>query len=84
MIKTVKISDKGQIAIPQIMRERMNLLRGEELLVIQIEGKIILQRTNDAEKRMKDDFADIRLISEKSLEDVCNNSEDDVWSEYLK
>lgn len=84
MIKIVKVSDKGQIAIPQIMRERMNLLRGEELLVIQIEGKIILQRTNYTEKKMKDDFEDIRLISEKSLESIWDNSEDDIWSEYLK
>ena len=43
-IKTVKISDKGQISIPKDIREELNLKEGETLILITDGEKIILEK----------------------------------------
>ncbi len=84
MLKTVKVSEKGQISIPQQIRENIGIEQGDELVMIQIDGKILLEKTQKAEIKMKDDFKDILKFSEASLKEVWQNKEDDIWSEYLK
>jgi len=80
-LKTVKVSDKGQIAIPQDMRERAGIDKGDTLIIIQENNKFLLEKTSE---KMKDDFKDILKLSEHSLKEVWNNKQDDIWNEYLK
>jgi AbrB family looped-hinge helix DNA binding protein len=83
-MKTIKVSAKGQIAIPQSMRETLGIGRGDELVVIQIDNKILLEKAQKMEQKLKDDFKDILRFSEQSLKEVWDNKEDDIWNEYLK
>ena len=83
-IKTVKVSEKGQIAIPQSVRESMNIEQGDELILFQMGDKILLEKPQKIEQKIKDDFKDMLKFSEISLRSVWNNKEDDIWSEYLK
>lgn len=83
-IKTIKVSDKGQIAIPQIIREKAGINRGDELVIVQIGGKILLEKSQKMSNQMKEDFKDIISFSEQSLKDVWDNKEDEIWSTYLK
>jgi len=83
-IKTIKVSDKGQIAIPQVIREKAGIDRGDELVIIQTGGKILLEKSQKISNRMKDDFKDIISFSEKSLKDVWDNKEDEIWGTYFK
>jgi AbrB family looped-hinge helix DNA binding protein len=83
-MKVIKVSEKGQIAIPRVIREEMGISYGDELLIIQSEGKILLEKMQSVEKKIKDDFKDVLSLSEKSLRKVWDNEEDDIWSEYLK
>ena len=83
-MKTIRVSDKGQIAIPQPMRETLGIDRGDELVVIQIDNKILLEKSQKMEQKIKDDFKDILKFSEKSLKEVWNNKSDDIWNRYLK
>ena len=84
MMKTIRVSDKGQIAIPQPMRETLGIDRGDELVVIQIDNKILLEKSQKMEQKIKDDFKGILKFSEKSLKEVWNNKSDDIWNRYLK
>ncbi len=84
MIKTVKVSEKGQIAIPQSVRERLGINKGDDLILLEIDRGILLEKTEKAEQMLKDDFKDIIKISEKSLKKVWDNKEDEIWNEYLK
>ena len=84
MMKTIRVSDKGQIAIPQPMRETLGIDRGDELVVIQIDNKILLEKSQKMEQKIKDDFKDILKFSEKSLKEVWDNKSDDIWNQYLK
>ncbi|MDP2906783.1 MAG: AbrB/MazE/SpoVT family DNA-binding domain-containing protein [Nanoarchaeota archaeon] len=84
IVKTVKVSDKGQIAIPQEIREEAGIKKGEELIIVQDNGTILLEKATKVAARMKDDFKDLLRFSEQSLRKVWNNKEDDIWNEYLK
>ena len=81
ILKTVKVSDKGQIAIPLDVREEAGIDKGDTLIIIQEEGKLLLEKTSE---KMKDDFKDILKLSEHSLKEVWDNKQDDIWNEYLK
>jgi len=84
MMKTIKVSEKGQIAIPNQIRETLGIEQGDELLVIQIDDKILIEKAQRTEQRLKDDFKDILKFSEGSLKEVWDNKSDDIWKEYLK
>ena len=84
MMKTIKVSDKGQIAIPQSMRSNLGINRGDELVAIQINNKILLEKVQKIEQKLKDDFKDILKFSEHSLKEVWDNEDDDIWNEFLK
>jgi len=83
-IKTVKVSDKGQIAIPQEIREEMDIERGEELVLLQIDGKLLIEKQQKVAKKVEDDFKDILKFSERSLKEVWDNKQDSIWNNYLK
>lgn len=83
-IKSIRVSDKGQISIPQSIREEMGIEKGDELVLIQEEGRILIEKANNVARKLKDDFKDLLKFSEKSLKEVWNNKEDDVWNSYLK
>ena len=83
MIRTIKVSEKGQIAIPQSMRDKVGISRGDDLILIEIEGKILIEKPKKISQRIKNDFKDILKFNETSLKEVWNNPKDDIWSEYL-
>ncbi len=83
-MKTIKVSDKGQISIPQSFRERLGILKGDELILFEVGGKLLIEKQQKAEEKIKEDFKDILKFSEDSLKKIWNNKEDDVWGEYLK
>lgn len=84
MMKTIKVSEKGQIAIPQSMREKLGIEQGDELVLFQIDGKLLLEKAQKTEEKMIDNFKDILKFSEQSLKEVWNNKDDEIWSRYLK
>ncbi len=84
IVKTVKVSDKGQIAIPQEIREEAGIKKGEELIIVQDNGTILLEKAQRVATKMKDDFKDLLKFSEQALKSVWDNKEDDIWNEYLK
>ncbi len=53
-IKTIKVSDKGQIAIPQKIRDLLGIKKGDELLLLDIARKILLARSNKGEEQMRE------------------------------
>src|SRR3989344_4485309 len=79
MMKTIRVSEKGQIAIPNQIRETLEIEQGDELVIIQVGNKILIEKAQITEKRLEDDFRDILKFSEKSLKEVWNNKSDDVW-----
>ena len=70
LLKTIKVSDKGQIAIPKSIRKLMALEKGDELVLLEIGGKILMEKSEKVAERMEEDFKDILKFSENSLKKI--------------
>ncbi|MEK6856621.1 MAG: AbrB/MazE/SpoVT family DNA-binding domain-containing protein [Nanoarchaeota archaeon] len=81
IIKTVKVSGKGQIAIPLNIRKISGINKGDNLIIIQENGKILIEKMSE---KIKDDFSDILKLSEISLKEVWDNESDEIWNQYIK
>ena len=53
-ISITKISSKGQVVIPQEMRDKLK--EGDKLVVIKNDGQIILKKMEDFNKNLQDDL----------------------------
>ncbi len=84
MIKTIKVSEKGQIAIPLSIRNSLGINQGDELVIVKIDNKLLLEKSRKVEQMLQDDFKDILKFSEQSLKEVWDNAEDEIWNSYLK
>ena len=82
-VKTVKVSDKGQISLPIEVREDAGIHKGDELLLISEGKKILIEPVMKTSKKVKDDFSDLLKLSEKSISKVWTAA-DEVWEEYMK
>ena len=71
--KIVKVTDKGQISIPVEMRKSIGIKNGDELIIINDKGTIIIDKIREA------DFRDLLKHSEKVAERLWGNKEDDIW-----
>ena len=83
-VKTIRVSDKGQISIPLDIREEIGIKKGDELVLIESNGKILLEKQENASNKLKSGFKDILKFSEDSLKSVWDNKKDDIWNKYLK
>ncbi len=72
-VKTVKISDKGQISIPKGIREEMNLKEGETLVMISDGEKIVLEKPEKFVKLRKSEGENTMLMSEHALKKDWDN-----------
>lgn len=84
IMKITRVSDKGQISIPLEIREKLGIQKGDNLILFEINGKVLLEKQNFLIENLKDDFKDILKFSEQSLKEVWDNPEDEIWSQYLK
>ena len=79
IVKTVKISEKGQIAIPQEIRADVGLEQGDELIIIEERGKIMLEKVHKLGENAKDEFKELLEHSEKVAEKLWSNKADEIW-----
>jgi AbrB family looped-hinge helix DNA binding protein len=78
-IKTVTVSEKGQIAIPLDVREAIGLQKGDEMILLQVDGRIMLEKSDNASKALKDEFAPLLKASEKIAKELWDNKYDEAW-----
>lgn len=84
IIKTIKVSDKGQIAIPQEVRKKIGIRKGGKIILMQEGKKVMIEPVERFSKQIKDDFSDLLKLSEKGLRNLWNNKEDEIWNKYLE
>jgi AbrB family looped-hinge helix DNA binding protein len=80
-VQTVKVSEKGQIAIPAKMRRRLGLRRGSTLLLIEDKGRILLAKAERAAEALADDFSDLTKHAEQTFRELWDNEADEVWND---
>ncbi|MHB1868175.1 MAG: hypothetical protein ACYCPP_04435 [Nitrososphaerales archaeon] len=47
-------------------------------------NRIILEKPKQFTRGLREEFADLELISESSLKKLWNNKNDEIWNQYLK
>lgn len=77
--KTIKVSQKGQIAIPADVQRKLGIKKGDELLMIRKGSKIVLEKPEKVARKLNDEFKDVERISELSLKKLWLNKDDYVW-----
>ena len=73
IMKVVKVSDKGQIAIPVEMRGTVGISKGDSLVLMQSGRRIVIEKPTVSDE----DFSG--LISEKVMKELWDNKYDGVW-----
>lgn len=76
--KIIKVTNKGQISLPVVIRNSLNILEGDELILTRANDSIILKKIKE------DDFKDLLIHSERMLKKIWDNKDDEIWNSYLK
>ena len=89
MLKTITISSKGQITIPEQMRKNLNIKDGATVAVVEEDHKLILGLKSDLEKELKKTAVKRKkdgwlALAEKSMAKIWDNCKDEkIWGQYL-
>jgi len=78
-LKTVRVSDKGQIAIPADIRANLNVKKGDTLVLIQEKNRLLIQKAEHVGKEAKDEFKHLLKHSEEVAKKFWSTKADDVW-----
>ena len=84
IVRTVTVSGKGQISIPQEIRKQLAVEKGSKLVVVLKDKKLLIRKASDISQSIEDGFDDMVRHSELSLKKIWDNEEDEVWNKYLK
>ena len=83
-LKTIKLSEKGQISIPKEIRKEMHLEKGDKLLLISKGKQIILQKADEIMKKLdiNKESLNTMLASQETLRKDWDNEYDERWNKY--
>ncbi len=83
-IRTVKMSAKGQVVIPQEFREALSLKQGDALVILKRRKELVIRAADEVAARMERmSDREWQELGLRGLADVWDNPEDDAWSEKL-
>ena len=82
IVKTVKVSAKGQFTIPADVVRALNLRKGSEMLLVQDGERLVLRKAESVGREMIDDLAGFEALGLSSFEEVWDNPiDDEVWND---
>jgi len=76
-IKTIKLSSKGQLCIPQEMRKEAGFKEGEKLILIAKTNEIRIQKSKKILDNLDKEGFETISMSEEVLKKDWNNKRDD-------
>ncbi len=80
IFKTVKVSDKGQIAIPSDIRKALKIKKGEELLIVRKGDKLLVEKSSRVSKKFASEFNFMLKNAHVTAKKLWNNKEDEIWN----
>jgi AbrB family looped-hinge helix DNA binding protein len=79
VIRTIKVSEKGQVSIPKDVRKSMRIKKGDDLVMMVKDGMMVLEKSEKMALLLDDEFNDIKALTERSLAELWDNPYDEVW-----
>ncbi len=71
--KIIKVTNKGQICLPVVIRNSLNISEGDKLILTQANEAIVLRKIK------ADDFKDLLKHSEDVARKLWDNKENEIW-----
>ncbi|MHB8604190.1 MAG: AbrB/MazE/SpoVT family DNA-binding domain-containing protein [Thermoplasmatota archaeon] len=81
LVRTLKVSDKGQITLPADALASMNARRGSEFVLIQEDGRIVLIKAESVGKQILDELGGWEALAAPAFAEVWDNEADSVWDD---
>ncbi|MBS3102838.1 AbrB/MazE/SpoVT family DNA-binding domain-containing protein [Candidatus Woesearchaeota archaeon] len=83
-LKTIKLSEKGQISIPKDIRRDMRLKKGDKLVLMTRGKQLILQKADLVLKKLGigEESMQSMMASEAALKKDWDNKYDERWNRY--
>ena len=81
-LKTVNVSEKGQIAIPREIRILLGIKKGDRLVLTAKNEKLLIQKATSMAKQMEDDFDLLTKLSERTAKKLWDNKDDEIWNNF--
>lgn len=81
-IRTIKVSQKGQVSIPTDIRKKMKIKKGDDLVMMVKDSKIVLEKSEDVGLLLDGEFKGVKAITEEGLKKLWLNKHDDAWNQY--
>jgi AbrB family looped-hinge helix DNA binding protein len=78
-LRAVTVSEKGQVAIPVDIRRKLNIRKGQRLILEVSGSKLLIAKSEDISRRMRDDFRHLLILSEKTADELWENEKDAIW-----
>ena len=81
LVRTTRLSSKGQLTLPIDMMRALGLKRGTELVVIQKGEGILLVPAERVAALVEDEVGSFGTLAEPAFADVWGNEIDEVWND---
>ena len=82
LVRTVKMTSKGQITIPADALKAMRARKGTEFLLVQEGDEIILRKAEAVGRDVVDETRDFAALGVSSFAKLWDNPEDEYWNKY--
>jgi AbrB family looped-hinge helix DNA binding protein len=80
LVKTVKLTEKGQLTIPADALRAMNARKGTEFLFIQEGDRIVLVKASAVGRQLLDDMGGWEALAAPAFQDLWENEDDEIWN----
>lgn len=81
-LKTVNVSEKGQIAIPREIRILLGIKKGDRLVLTAKNEKLLIQKATSMTKQMEDNFDPLTKLSERTAKKLWDSKYDEIWNNF--
>jgi AbrB family looped-hinge helix DNA binding protein len=78
-LRTVTVSEKGQVAIPVDIRRRLNIRKGQTLVLQVTEDKLLIAKSEDVSRMMRAEFRHLLESSKNTARGLWENERDAIW-----
>jgi len=83
-IRTIKVSQKGQVSIPTDIRKTMNIKKGDNLVMMVRDSRIVLEKSENIALLLDGELKDVEAYAEQTLKKLWLNEYDEAWNKYAK
>ena len=81
IVKTAKVSAKGQLTLPAEVLRALNARKGTEFILVQEGNRIVLTKASQVGKRVLDETEGIAALGLTAFDAVWDNAQDEIWND---